>query len=71
MIINRVIKIKIDNEYQRTPAQTQPPPSQADLLNGQPFELRPELHRHCEPRGKFNIVKINKSKLPLDFFPKQ
>ena len=36
-----------------------------------PFELRPGLHRHCEPRGKFNIVKINKSKLPLDFFPKQ
>jgi len=32
---------------------------------------RPEKHRLSEPRGKFNLVKINKNKLPLDFFPKK
>lgn len=44
----------------------------AELNNAfEPQFLRPERHRLSEPKGKFNLVKINKNKLPLDFFPKK
>ncbi len=33
--------------------------------------LLPERHRLSEPRTKMNLIKINKSKLPQDFFPKK
>lgn len=36
-----------------------------------PQFLRPERHRLSEHRGKINLVKINKHKLPIDFFPKK
>ena len=36
-----------------------------------PQFLRPERHRLSEHRGRINLVKINKHKLPIDFFPKK
>lgn len=44
----------------------------SDLANA--IELRSkskDLHRLSEPKPRLNLIKINKHKLPTDFFPKK
>lgn len=44
----------------------------SDLANA--IELRSkskDLHRFSEPKPRINLIKINKHKLPTDFFPKK
>ena len=40
-----------------------------NALDPQPF--RPERHRFSQPKSKLSLVKINKHKLPIDFFPEK
>ena len=66
-----IIDIMNINELLLRPSRNprRPAPEIANVFD--PQFLRPERHRLSEHRGKIKLVKINKHKLPNDFFPKK
>lgn len=60
------------NHYQSNPKPQRLPRKQlSDLANAIELRSKASSHRFSEPKPTLNLIKINKNKLPLDFFPKK